>query len=940
MTAPARISPRRRGQASLDELLEQARTRLVSNPRQALEAARQAVRVADAVDNRLLRATALQRRGDALRFLGQHAPALADYSSAADLFRRLHKPAEAARADAVAVDSLRCLGRATEALRLAGRAQRVFKRLGEELRSAVLDEIIGLVYLQQNDYARALRQFDRARPVIATLGRPLDLATLNNNAAIALTNLDRLREAQTLYVAARSGYAEQGTDAALARIDMNLGYLALRQGRYGAALDLLRRAGDVFADLRNMPMAINTRLDLTDTYLALNLLDEAGAVGLEQLDLAEQFGLENEHARALFYLSTQRGRLGRWDEALDGLIRAEVEFADQKNATWRARCVLARAALLLARGDDLDLAEATALARRSVRVFERLGPPSRQALAVVTLARALLRGGQVRAAEERARAALWVSQGLGVPWLLFECHYMLGRALRYGGHSDDAYVAYREAAEALEHVRADLHPEELRVSLVSDKTDVYQELVLLCLERGRSDEALRYAERAKSRAFAERLAASPDSADRAVGVHVVGTTDAQIIQRMGELRDELVWLYSRLSESPATATLQRLRARVVARETELMRLNRRLQPASRTHALGIGVADPPVETQSHLDHLRRRMRPGTVVLEYFQAGTELVLFVFDRRRLATYRLGPVATVIDLVDRFRFQVSKFALGDTYTREHSQSLIANVDAVLGQLYSVLLGSCSDDLGDARQLIVVPHGVLHYLPFHALIDPTGTPLVERVDIGYAPSATVLASRYERPPAPGRIRQLLLVGLPDPSIPDVGSEIDALSAMFADSTVLVGEAATQHAFLDNAPTADVIHLASHAEFRQDNPLFSAIRLADGWLSLYDLYRLRLPAPLVVLSACETGVNEVLGGDELVGLARGFFQAGARTLVVSLWAVNDQSTAQLMRRFYTHLEEGVGMSPAAAMRRAQIDLRQEYRHPYYWAPFMVIGQP
>jgi CHAT domain-containing protein len=154
----------------------------------------------------------------------------------------------------------------------------------------------------------------------------------------------------------------------------------------------------------------------------------------------------------------------------------------------------------------------------------------------------------------------------------------------------------------------------------------------------------------------------------------------------------------------------------------------------------------------------------------------------------------------------------------------------------------------------------------------------------------------------------------------------------------VLSGDAATEQAFRRHAPEADIIHLASHAVFRQDNPLFSAIRLADGWLSLYDLYSLRLRASLITLSACETGVNHVLAGDELVGLARGFFQAGAASVVVSLWAVNDASTARLMERFYAHLEKGLG--PASAMRRAQIDLRHEASHPYYWAPFVVIGRP
>jgi tetratricopeptide (TPR) repeat protein len=923
-----------RQQAGFDELLDRARKDLIGSPRQALSAADAAVVLADGQVDHAHQAAALQVRGDAHRLLGQHEAALVDYAQAGRVYRRLRRPADEARADASAVDSLRCLGRSSEALRLAARARRVFHRLGEELRAAVLDEIFGLVYFQQDDYTRALRLFDRARPVVAAVGRPLDLAALNNNAATALTSLDRLREAETLYAAARAFYAEQGTDAALARVDVNLGYLALRQGRYGAAVDLLRRAADVFDTLRNMPLAIGTRLDLADTYLALNLLDEAGALSQDQLRLSEELGLDNEHARALFYLSTQRGRLGRLDEALRGLAEAETAFAAQDNLVWRTRCALARAALLLARADPSDVKQAIVLSRRAARVFARLGLPSRQALASALLARAYLSQGKARAAEDEARAALWLAQGVGVPWLLFECNYILGRALRARSEPERAYVAYCEAIEALERVRSELQPEELRISLVSDKTHVYQQLVLLCLERSATEEALRHAERAKSRAFAERLAGA---VDLNLDPQVLGTTDAQVLERMRQLRDEIVWLYSRLSEGDGRRA-DHLRRLVSLREAALLRLHRRLQPASRPQAVTLGIGGAAIDTASTIADLRHRLAPGTVVFEYFQAGDELVLFVFDATRLAAYRLGRVDDVMDLVDRFRFHVSKFGLGDAYVTAHADSMLSSVNGVLERLYAVLIGPGADDLIDARRVIVVPHGVLHYLPFHALIDPSGTPFVERVEIAYAPSATVLASCYDRPAVPRGLGSRLLIGVPDPSIPQVAGEIEALEQLFGPALVLSGPMATEQAFRRHAPDADVIHLASHAVFRQDNPLFSGIRLADGWLALYDLYSLRLRASLVTLSACETGVNDVLAGDELVGLARGFFQAGTASVVVSLWAVNDASTAQLMRRFYAHLETGIG--PAAAMRRAQIDLRREYPHPFYWAPFLVIGRP
>jgi hypothetical protein len=537
--------------------------------------------------------------------------------------------------------------------------------------------------------------------------------------------------------------------------------------------------------------------------------------------------------------------------------------------------------------------------------------------------------------------ALSLAEELGVPWLLFESHYILGRTLRAQGQSERAYAAYWSAAEALERVRAELQPEELRVSLVSDKTDVYQELVLLCLERSVVEEALQHAERAKSRAFSERLSRSVEVQ---VDPEVIGTADAAVLERMRRLRNELVWLYSRLREGdaqrdPHTAhQTHRLRGDVAAREAELLRLHRRLQPASRPQAATLGVGGSAVDAGSALAALRRRLPAGSTVLEYFQAGQQLVLFVFNRSRLEAYQLGPIDRVNELVDRFRFQVAKFGLGEDYVREHGATMADVSNQILTALYAALIDPAADELVDTQRLIIVPHGLLHYLPFHALIDPSGTPLVERVDVSYAPSAGVLASCYERPALPEGQGRRVLFGVPNEAIPQVAGEIDALTRMFGPTHVFSGDAATEQAFRHQAPEADIIHLASHAVFREDNPLFSAIQLADSWLSLYDLYSLRLHASLVTLSACETGLSQVVAGDELVGLTRGFFQAGTASVVVSLWAVNDASTASLMVRFYISLEQGLG--PAAAMRAAQTELRRIYPHPYYWAPFLVIGRP
>ena len=150
--------------------------------------------------------------------------------------------------------------------------------------------------------------------------------------------------------------------------------------------------------------------------------------------------------------------------------------------------------------------------------------------------------------------------------------------------------------------------------------------------------------------------------------------------------------------------------------------------------------------------------------------------------------------------------------------------------------------------------------------------------------------------------------------------------------------DTATVEVLRDYGRRAPVVHLATHAEFRADNPLFSGLKLADAWLTTLDIFGLELAASLVTLSGCQTGRSVVGGGEELLGLARAFFAAGAASLLLSLWAVEDSSTAEFMRLFYGDLAGGA--TKAAALRHAQqvFIADDRYRHPYYWAPFSLIG--
>ena len=211
----------------------------------------------------------------------------------------------------------------------------------------------------------------------------------------------------------------------------------------------------------------------------------------------------------------------------------------------------------------------------------------------------------------------------------------------------------------------------------------------------------------------------------------------------------------------------------------------------------------------------------------------------------------------------------------------------------------------------------------------------MLERFEISYAPSA--LAYSLCQKKTPRRSGKSLVMSIADPIIPAVEREARAASRHLPSVEVLSDERATTDALRSASSGCRILHLACHGLFRADNPMFSSLKLHDGWLTAADVMQLDLTGALVTLSACESGRNEVIIGDEPIGLMRAFLGSGASSLVVSLWLVQDEATASLMEKYYERLRGDV--RPVEALRAAQLAVKDEYSHPYYWAPFILVGR-
>jgi CHAT domain-containing protein len=289
----------------------------------------------------------------------------------------------------------------------------------------------------------------------------------------------------------------------------------------------------------------------------------------------------------------------------------------------------------------------------------------------------------------------------------------------------------------------------------------------------------------------------------------------------------------------------------------------------------------------------------------------------------------------LIQLLRFQLSKFRLGSEYVRTFEAKLLDATREHLNGLYRGLISPIEPLLAEAEHLIVAPHDFLHYLPFHALLDDRGRYLGDRFSTSLTPSASVYQlCSSKQVHSTGRS---LVLGIPDPAAPQIEAEVNAVAAALPGAEVYLGREATHDVLRERGPSARFVHIATHGEFRQDNPMFSSIRLGTTHLNLFDLYQLNLPCELITLSGCGTGLNVVVGGDELVGLVRGLLYAGAQGVLVTLWDVHDGSAADAMGLFYEALTSG--KNKAEALRHAATNIRRRYPHPFHWAPFVLVGK-
>lgn len=578
--------------------------------------------------------------------------------------------------------------------------------------------------------------------------------------------------------------------------------------------------------------------------------------------------------------------------------------------------------------------------------------------------------GNIQKAEDLFVQALALGDSSGRRQVLWEPLFHLGRCHEETGMNDKALQFYRSSIEAIEHVRGQLTMEEYRMGFARGKLRVYERLIVFladlmaagALPRGEA-EVFSTVEKAKARAFLESRGD--------FGSKLRNGLPEPLKERERAISSRIAAIIGELSrKGMSTSERARLRESLRLQEDEYLRLVSRMReeiPASAE------VAFPqPIQ----LDQARTLLADErAAILEYFLAEDRIYLFVITKEEAALLNLMDLEEINSSLRAYIRLLSQPPAGDW------EGGWAAAGLARGLLFPALR-MLPDSI---EHLIIIPDGFLSYLPFETLPLPPGTPasnggwLISRYSVSYAPSCSALLSLQRKSDPPEHSKDFLAFGDPDyhrikaglkPRQPHIaammkdlyaeagfdlsplgqsGKEIRRISKRFSEERrdVLLGKAAYEEA-LKEAPLEkyQIIHFACHAFLDDRVPFRSGLFLSpggeggeDGLFQAREIASLRMNAAMVVLSACQTSRGYLQKGEGIMGLTRAFFYSGARSVLSTLWEIEDRAAAVFIGHFYGFLYQGKTLSQA--LRSAKLEtLKSGYDHPFYWAAFILNGEP
>jgi tetratricopeptide (TPR) repeat protein len=792
----------------------------------------------------------------------------------------------------------------------------------------------GRILAKGGEYGRAREALSALMATPTGKETPAFLAEARYWLALSLRHLGALSEASGEIASALEEAEAAGSRTWKAALLTERGVIRIATGEVVGALEDQEAARDLNRQEQNPRGELTNLNNLAAIHRLMGERERALRDMEDALRIAEELDDRQALARGNNNLGVLRLEAGDASAARDRISAAGALYKELGNARGIAmvRANIAEAQSALGRRRQARAAFASAL-----KGYRRLHDRQGEASTLNQTGAFHLKGGEVEEAERAHREALEIAVTHGLAEEAWRAEAGLAAAIDAAGRQDEALPHAMASLDRVEAIRAGLVADAFKVGFLADKKRLYETAVDLLL-RGNSpsrrarDGAFAVVERARARGLLDLLTAADALPEERL--------PPELDRQLGALRDRISALSIRLALSRGEEEGATTRTALAAAEEELERLHLKIRHedpryGSLTEPRPIGVGE-----------LLAQLSDGEVLLEFFVGERQAWLWQIDREGSSLRRLPEPPEILRLVSSYIASLERpdsGLLGDAAIREEGARLAA-------ALLPLPLP------GGARRLIIVPDGPLHHLPFEALVRD-GRYLVQAFEVTVAPSASTLAGlrRDRRKPAPNAVAAFgdPAIGAGDdrfPPLPHARREVERIAALFPPerAVLLTGDEATRKAILEaSLDRYRYVHFAAHGWIDGRDLGHSGLILSTGGrepagalLSVADIFSLRLGAEMVALSACRSGSGEIRGGEGIVGMARAFIDAGARSVLVSLWNVNDASTADLMERLYEGLAGG--RPPSEALRAAKLEFiesdRPLRRHPYRWAPFVLVG--
>jgi CHAT domain-containing protein/Tfp pilus assembly protein PilF len=846
----------------------------------AIQHLQEAIEVATSVADKELEGSARNNLGLVFDERGDYKQSLDQYQHALELHRTTHFE----RGEGDTLGNIGgvylLLGKFREALPYYQQAFAISERLG--LKPALSDDLGNIALCQAGigDIDDALKSFDRALEVAHVAGLAKEEADWHKGKGTTLVGLGRFDAALREYAAAEQVYERAGLKRELVEALIDTG-----------------RVDELLGD----GMSAESRFQ-------------------HALQLARQIGNGSGESASLIALGDLDHRSKKYDAA-------EKSF---EQALQRARAVGDEGTIVVAliqkATNDVDrkrYESALQNVSEANQIAERGGNRPAVALSHYVLGEVRRSQGQFQTALEQYSAAKSLQEQLRDPDLGWRIFYGSGQALAAQDKAEDAIAAYKQAIQIIEETRSEIAEERYRAGYIDDRYQVYVALVELLLKLHKPGDAFFYSEKLRARSYSDQLGVSDPH---------VSDTGAQ--QRIRELKEQIRALHRAVEKVYAVPQNERREQALQVYSAELTQTERDYEALlDDSHSSVIPSKAERSEMVPSAAEIQHQLPKDAALVEYVVGQQTVSILLVTSGSVVG--LPVLVTSESLSSRTELLRDLIAGRRPEWKEPAYGLRRLlVDPLTSAGY----------LTEIRELLIVADGVLNYVPFAALPVETQRFIGDEYTIAYLPAAAALTKDSK-----GSGRKLLAMAPADAHLPNTFAEVRGIGQIFGPaSRVIVGKEATKTRFKQIAGDYDYLHLATHGILNRNAPSLSAVELepdgeSDGQLELYEIAEMKLHARLTTLSACETGLGrgyftETPAGDEFVGLTRAFLVAGSQNVLASLWAVNDQSTRDLMVRFYRHLLTTNG---AEALAKAQQELRRSdarYRHPYYWAAFVMSG--